>query len=420
MNENPGETPNPLNPTPQAAPVAPAPAEPAPAAQPVAQPVAPTASTDVATPEAPKKKKTGLIVGIILGILAIGGIVAAILILFVFNKSGSGSSVDDAIIKLLSGENKRIAISTEISAGPDSDIPLSAKLSGQFDIEKQIGSMTADIEIQAEGQNNFAFNIEARSVNNSTAYLKISGVKDAVIEMLEKQGNIDCDTTDCSVYFDMMINSGDSTNPFATLLDIDEKWIELDVENILDKFLSITIGGAEAEDLTEKKIDFADLYKKHPFLTASTENLEISKKSNTLYKLSIDYEKLADFINEISDEKVTANSIKESIKSGDIYVEIDGNNNITRIYAKASEGLSDFDLDISYPSEVKVEKPTDYIDSDNLIPLFSIFGNSLQIEDPYDDYDWDDDYDDDYDDYDWDDDDYDYYDEDYDDEEDAI
>ena len=59
MNENSGGTPSPLNPTPEQAP-----------------------SSNQATPEPIKKKKTGLIVGIIIGAVAlIGGAVAAVLLL---------------------------------------------------------------------------------------------------------------------------------------------------------------------------------------------------------------------------------------------------------------------------------------------------------------------------------------------------
>ncbi len=98
MNENPEGAAAPLTPAPEAAAPAPAPAPaaeapapapaPAPAASPTTAPLDAAPVAPATAPVAPKKKKTGLIVGLVLGFLAIVGVVVALLFVFVFNKGG--------------------------------------------------------------------------------------------------------------------------------------------------------------------------------------------------------------------------------------------------------------------------------------------------------------------------------------------
>ena len=421
MNENPGETPNPLNPTPAAAPVTPTPVEPAPAAQP-----APAAEAPVAPGAPVKKKKTGLIVGIICGILILGCAIAAILFFFVFNKGGNeSSSLTDAIVKLINGENKNIAVATEIDFNSGDGLTINAKVSSEFNIADQIGSMTVDLTIPNEG-GSIDLNIESRSVDDGNAYVKVSGIKDYLIDMIEQNTGLDCDTDDCSTYLEMMSSSaGSYSDPFSTLMDIDGEWVKIEANDIFGNLFGSMLSVIDIDSISENKDKIVELYKKYPFITSSTENLNISKKKDNLYKLGIDYDKAASFINELGDSitncvgaesyncaerrKVTADNLKDAFEiSGEFYVEIDNNNNITRLYV-ASEGSTDVDLAISYPSEVKVEKPTNVTTKD-ISSLFSIFGGSIYMgggdiydydDDDYD-WDWDDDYDYDYDDYDWD------------------
>ena len=123
------------------------------------------------------------------------------------------------------------------------------------------------------------------------------------------------------------------------------------------------------------KNEIVDAYKKNPFLKSSTKDLAIAKKNDTLYKIEFDYDKLANFVNEVSSKNggsysVSASDLQSSLSSlGDIYVEIDGNNNFTRLYANGQ------DLTITYPSNINVVTPDDYTTSDSLMEIFSsMFG----------------------------------------------
>ena len=139
--------------------------------------------------------------------------------------------------------------------------------------------------------------------------------------------------------------------------------------------------------------DIANKYKQNQFVTYSTDNLGISKKQNNLYKLGFDEEKLAGFINSLSNNgfmnelnacagevatntDITVNKIKEIFDGfPTVYVEINDKYDFTRVYFKAttsSEDLDDSmtitaDLTLSYPTSFSVDEPTEYTDMSTLL-----------------------------------------------------
>ena len=430
MNDNPEGTPNPLNPAPEA-PVEAAPAaEPAPVADaaPVAEPVAtapaaesaspatesaapaaePTAPTTVepVAPTTKKKGKAGIIIGIILGVIALGCGVAAALIFFVFNKSGD--PVTDAMVKLLNGDNRNIAISGTYAADESGSMPISFSYNAQVDTVAKAGIVNVDISGNLSGMD-LNTTVEVRIPGDNKAYLKFSGVKSIFIDALNQSG-MSCEGSACDVYINAMISSMQSASPqfgiVASLITLDDKWIMFDNATLSSAFT--LPAGIKLDDVSSHKNEVVDTYKKYPFLKSTTNDVKIAKKNNTLYKVEFDYDKLASFTNELASKNgytstVTESQLKESLeKAGDIYVEIDGNNNFTRFYAAGQ------DFAISYPTNVNVATPDDYTTSDSLIEMFSNYiggflggftdeptdckglGNKCQT--PYDDDD-DDDYD---------------------------
>lgn len=404
MNETPEGTPNPLSAAPEAAapapaPVAPEPVAPAAPAAPAAEPVAPAAPVAAA----PKKKgKAGIIIGIILGVIALGCGIAAILFFFVFNKSND--PITDAMVKLLNGDNRNVAISGTYDYSA-AGTPISIDFSAQMDTVAKAGIVTADISGSANGMT-LNVNAEVRLPGDDKAYLKLSGIKNIFTDAL-KQAGVDCDATDCTSYLELMTSTASNGSSsmlgmFSSLFAIDGKWIMFEA-NIADSF-SLPIG-VKLDDVSSHQNEVVDTYKKYPFLKSSTNDLKISKKTDTLYKVEFDYDKLASFTNELaskngSSQTVTASDLEKSMSNtGDIYVEIDGNNNFTRLYANEQ------DFTISYPSNINVVAPEDYTTSDALMEIFgSMFGGftgGLEYDDDDDIIDYDDDGDDDYD-FDWD------------------
>lgn len=351
MNENPEGAQTPLTPAPEAA--APAPATEAPAPAPAApEPVAPAA------PAAPKKKKTGLIIGLVLGFLAIVGGVVAILFIFVFNKSGDPAS--NAFQKLLNGDNRNIAVSgrVDVNTGTAATINYTAAI----DSVAKAGTVSARINTNVNGLD-AEVEVEARLTGDENVYLKVSGVKDIYLNALKQYG-FDCDEMDC----DSLISSSTSSSNdmFSGFLSLEDKWIKIEGAKITSAFT--LPAGLKLDDISSHKNEVIDLYKKYPFIVSDTKDLKIAKKNDTLYKITIDYDKLASFANEAvknSGQSVDVSQVKDAIeKAGDVYAEIDNNGNFTRLYAGGQ------DITISYPTNITVSAPEDYTTSSELESIF--------------------------------------------------
>ncbi len=413
MNDNPVGTPNPLNPAPTE-PVAPA--EPKPAE--VATPVETAAPVEVA----PKKKKTGLIVGLIIGLIAlIGGAVAAVLVLFVFNKSAD--AVPAAVTKVLSGEIKNFAINGVLTAnGEDSIVSgLSVNLDAKLDVASMTNSVTANVDATI-GEMNLDFTFDERQVADGDIYIKVSGLADSVTSMLTSalsQSGIDCDEADCDTLVEQMI-SGSEVSQLALIDAIEGEWLHADSSdfsrigsNITNNETQCLVNAIAGASNYDKNV--AEIYKQNPFVTYSTENIAIAKKKDAIYKLGLDYAKMAGFVNAMQNSALAndllacsgATATKKDVTESDIqqifsnfptvYAEIDNNNNFTRLYFTIDQIGLTADLAISYPDSVTVEEPSSYLEmSDYLTELMQSLGGlssygGFEVEDTeydYDDGDW--------------------------------
>ena len=176
MNENPEGTPNPLNPTPAAAPTpAPAPA-PAPTAVPAPEPEQPGSIVEPAKKK--NGKKIGIIIGVIAGVLALGGGVAAALMLTVFKPA---DAVPLAIEKALSGNYKYVALQGNISGTPTADSSfgvssLNINFDAQVDMVSRSNSLSATIAASAGDEQDVSFNVEETQVAGGDMFIKLDGL----------------------------------------------------------------------------------------------------------------------------------------------------------------------------------------------------------------------------------------------------
>lgn len=186
------------------------------------------------------------------------------------------------------------------------------------------------------------------------------------------------------------------TNAFSNL---DDQWIMIpnsDFSSIKD--IVKTTGDSQciidvAGNLGNYSDDFSSLYKNNPFINYSTDGLKIEKKKDTLYKLSFDAEKLTNFLNSMSTSgfindlaacsgsTATANISVEETQAvisqiPDIYVEIDDNNNFTRVYLEISDPYGyqtiTADISIEYPSSLNISEPSEYTDFNSLLENFGL------------------------------------------------
>lgn len=397
MNENPEGTPNPLNPAPadeaktDTAPVEPALAEAhAEAPAPAAEAPAPVSEEPAGTVVEPvKKKKTGLIVLIVILVLAIiGGAVAAILILNPFgNGNGGGSggdkdAVSKAIVKLLSSTEGPKKLGTkgtvEVTAGSAS-IPfktIDATIDAGYDVETGKSSGDVTLGVAFSSTDEITVKISEMLVNKKL-YLKATT-------------DTEVDTTD--------IDEDDETAQYSLMITsiinmLGGKWISM---SLTDATSGLPSGSTNEttqclieamKDTSGTKIDLGGIYQNNKFVTSSTENLKISKKNDPLYKLGVDSEKAASFVNAVVDElgssdaakcidttsseEVTAEQISEIVKELPVvYVEVNSDNNFTRFYTNyttSDESLGiKVDLTLNYNPTVEATAPSDSIKLEDL------------------------------------------------------
>ena len=398
MNENPEGTPNPLNPAPadeaktDTAPVEPAPAEArAEAPAPAAEAPAPVSEEPAGTVVEPvRKKKTGLIVLIVILALAIiGGAVAAILILNPFgngngggNGGGDKDAVSKAIVKLLSSTEGPKKLGTkgtiEVTAGSAS-IPfktIDATIDAGYDVEtgKSSGDVTLGVAFSSTDETTIKV---SEMLVDKKLYLKATTDKEV--------DTTDIDEDDETAQYSLMIAS------FINMLG--GKWISM---SLTDATSGLPSGSTNEtaqclieamKDTSDTKIDLGGIYENNKFVTSSTDNLKISKKNDPLYKLGVDSEKAASFVNAVanelgssdaakcidttSSEEVTAEQISEIVKElPDVYVEVNSDYNFTRFYTNytaSDESLGiKVDLTLNYNPTVEATAPSDSIKLEDL------------------------------------------------------
>ena len=469
MNENPGGTPNPLNPnvgpvpTPEplsanpAEPVAPAapaptPVNPAPA-EPVAAPVEPAApatsvealaaaetpATEVTAPadsvvaDKPKKKKTGLIIGIIVFILLLaGGGVAAAYMLGLF---GGGDPVAAAMAKMM-GDKKpeNISVNGSITVVPDDqttgisqvkiDLKSSMKTNSMInsttatltastamgDIEVSLGEVYAangDLYINISGVDNVVdmfSNPTSLQTNNLTEGLDESLSEDLTTDELDVTDCLSEDEDGCGEVTTGIDLSGISDVIVSILGAVDGEWIRIPTENITDMTTTFGMDSSTqclinaAKDAAKNGNSIAEIYSKNAFVSGTTENVKVAKKNDPIYKVVLDSEKMTAFLDAVdganlygdssclgTSGSISSKEIVEKVKSlPTIYVEVNGDKQFTRFYTSGSleAGTITVDFSLSYPTNVNVTEPEEYVDVQDIIT--GIFMSMFDYDYDYD------------------------------------
>ena len=462
MNENPEGTPNPLNPNPGETPTGAEPVTPVEQPATVDQPVPTehpveesTSSFDTMQPEQPTpepmagasqasvdplpssepvhdsssvvvdkpKKKTGLIVAIILFIVAIAGGVAAALI--VLNPFGAKKdAVATAISKLINGETPKLVkmdgaidMSSNNSSSPLSSLSLKLDFSGNT----TSNNASVDITATLEGDTELSFRVDERMLEKNL-YIRLSNISEALNNYMPMTDTKHCadyeDETDCIETPTTL----DIENPVTATLNllriIDNEWIQIPTSYLNSGSSSWMVGGGvQAQclvDMSEKLNDgseIAEIYNNNQFVGYTTDGLKVAQKNNTLYKLTFDAEKLAGFMNSVNDSefakelyscmgaRVTGTEITAEQASTvvdalpEVYVEINGDYYFTRLYMTMADSESNsnmkVDLSISYPESLEVSEPEQYIDLNEAISKLLNYSNGDDVYDYDYDYDYD-------------------------------
>ena len=233
MNENPGETQNPLNPnnnpldanpadsTPleeiveevqtvsvKSTPNPTSPVNPVSSGVPVNDPMArPMEKAPVAEPEQPKKKKTGLIVGIIIAaIVLIGGGIAAALLIMNLNKS---DVVARAVEKIVAGNAPtNVAIDGTFTLTPNEEnnflSTIQIKLDSEASTNSSLNSSKAVVALNFVSGDSTEFEFDEVYATNGDLYFKLSGLTNAMedyaraIQNASTQNTLNVGEADCT------------------------------------------------------------------------------------------------------------------------------------------------------------------------------------------------------------------------------
>lgn len=358
-------------------------------AQPTAEPAAPAAEAAAAKPEK-KPKKTGLIVTLIVFLVVLVG--CGVAALFIFDPFGwmHQNRVPEAISRMfqpnapqnIAADGTLTLTSNEEGATPNLSIDLN------FGINAASGAhtATADITMFLADDNEVKFKAEEVRVADGDLYLKIDGLKNALETAMVESDATNCvdgepgtncattDTTENTETTDAtdtetvteekepeISEMGDTISAmlgyFGTLISsIDGTWLHISADELKDYAGYLEMNNAAECLLNGNALDVsADVL--NSAITATTENLTITQKSDTLYRLIVDK------------SKFDANSKCVPSTMPTVYVEVNDDYRFTRLYMKGAGETYSYTADfaLSYPTNLTVTEPGEYVNLTTLL-----------------------------------------------------
>ena len=401
-------------------------------------------------PVAPKKKKTGLIVGLIVSLfVAVGCGVAAVLMLL----QGPKDPVSVAMKKIMSGDMpSNVIIDGDIefsSTNPNSNLSrINIELNSNANTSSLLNSSTAEVVLTMNSGEELSFQFDEVYAESGDLYFKLDGASTMLqnINLFElftvsngsKQTNCITDEsgeTNCvePIVLDCEIEDGcepelieevvveeiveeapidqselsEIQSMLANVISIiDGEWIKVSMDELselsggvaLESDLSCMVNLVDS--INTNSNSSAELYNKYPFLSSTTEDVTIVNKLNPVNRVLIDSTAFANFINGIKNSnltedfyncigadnnvEVTSEDIEEIINEfPPIYVEVDKDNNFSRLYLESeiedSEMEVKIDLSFTYPKNINVSEPVEYSNFSDKIQ--EIFMSIYEIED---------------------------------------
>lgn len=335
------------------------------------------------------KKKVLIIGAIVLLLVAIICGATAVAIMMVGNSS-SGDRVSKAIEKLINGGMPSIVsvqgTINSFSNVDDADISsFNIDFNGTFDTAYNTNSVSAKINTELSSGDKVTIGVDELENKDGDVFFKVRGL----------------DT----------IKNNPLVSAFSGVIEtIDDEWIltsgdfaeNMEGLEIFDNSSTCLIGALGT--LPKYSKDIAKKYEANQFINYSTDKLEISKKKNPLYRITIDSDKLTAFINSLSNngfvnelnacvdnvatnENVALNMIEGVFMSfPTIYVEINDDYDFTRVYFKANTGdeassmTTTADLALSYPSKLEIAEPEEYMNMTTLVNtlVYNVFSSENQ------------------------------------------
>lgn len=381
-------------------------------------------------------KKTGLIVGLIILLVALigGGVAAAILLI----NGRAGDPVAMAMQKIMSGETPpNVAIDGDINIlanDPNASIKrVNIDLDSDIVVGSMINTSSAVLSFTDKNDKDYSLHIDEVYTADGDLFFKIDGAEDMIEEsgllnlmklggnnstkncINDASGKTNCETpiiTDCDDDEEDCLAGGTGasssnqllTNAAISIIEAaDGVYLRLSSEDMKSLSKS-TLGGNSTiscvtdlvSGIDKDSSSTAELYRKYPFVSSTNKDVTLSSKNNPVYRVSLDSKNFVGFMNENQNSninqklysclgmeevpKMTESDVEKLVNAMPaIYAEVNSDNNFTRLYLESE--LADYatvtiDLGFSYPTNVSAEEPVEYTDfSDFIQTLFTSMYN---------------------------------------------
>ncbi|MBR2543036.1 hypothetical protein IKF03_00300 [Candidatus Saccharibacteria bacterium] len=379
--------------------------------------------------EEPKpRKKTGLIVGVIVCLfIAVGCGVAAALMMM----SGDKDPVATAMKKLMDGKmptnvaiDGKIEMSINDSTSPISKIDID--LNSQAQTGTTINAATAEVGFTFSDGEEIDFSFDEVHAESGELYFKIDGVtalieKITLLEMLSNNSGVQeskcvddgtgetkclddvvsceclegeiCDCVSPDAVIDESMFLDELMGMYGGVVSvIDGQWLKIS----MDEVTSMS-GGLMESDMTcmidlinginTNSNSAADLYNKNPFVASTTDGVKVGSKFSQVRQIVINDENFANYVNSVQNTEITKTlynclgwESNVSITTSDvaeivsqlpaIYVEVDGDDNFSRLYFETlmeDDHVMKVDLSFTYPATINVSEPAEYTSFEEVI-----------------------------------------------------
>lgn len=349
-------------------------------------------------------KKIVLILAVSCVVLALGALAAY----FIITSMNVKKPVADATIKLFSDEQPRYVqfkgkIEANIGAS-DSNVTSTSTIDEKIDLTT--GTVQTD-SVFSSNIFDFSYNFTGIRDKDNNYYFDLAGINKLLLIPSSSQTVSDGASTSSEIVTFLPEDSANTTKISEILAQtLENKWLQIPASEIGGD-TAASFGGSQLIgcwantllSLPNLGANAKTLYEKNPFISYSTKNLKINQKYDELYHLSFDNEKMADFLNSITNfgannlfdcmniainDEITASDVAKILPASlDVYVEINQKDEFTRLYfeyADAVEGISiKADLGITYLSELSVEVPSNFV---TLAELQNAITEALKSEEP--------------------------------------
>ena len=311
-----------------------------------------------------------------------------------------------------------------------------------------INHTTANITASLDQMGEIEIEAEEIYAESGDLYIKIDGLAEAMNDLstmtqgasLQNSVVTDCindegASTDC-LSEDMTVDMAPEESglavfdAFSGVLEIiDGEWLRVPVDQLkavtdsMDSNNSLSCLTDVAQEAKNSSNSIAELYRKYPFIGSTTEGVTVASKNSPVYRVMFDREKFTSYsdalkdstivkkaISCLGDDNVTINknAVEELDKLPNVYVEVDKDNNFSRVYFETTlkQMKSDdchcpddtdcspcfgeavetnianvkFDFGLTYPSAINVAEPTEYQDLVTVIQQLMMSSNEVTEE----------------------------------------